>query len=67
MPTGGFRCALPEINAATYFEPIVRYDVNFADDPSKRDISNLQFAPMFNLGLPDRWFIAFYPSPDSKK
>jgi hypothetical protein len=64
MPAGGFRYALWEINSSSYFEPVVRYDVSFAGDPTKRNISNLQFAPTFNLGLPDHWFITFYPSPD---
>jgi hypothetical protein len=64
MPVAGLRYALPEISATSYFEPIVRYDVSFAGDPTKKNISNLQFAPTFNLGLPDRWFITFYPSAD---
>ena len=55
---------MPEISAGSYFEPLLRYDVSFAGDPSGRNISNLQFAPTLNLGLPDRWFIAFFPSPD---
>ena len=64
MPGAGVRYALPEINSSSYLEPVVRYDVSFAGDPTKKNISNLQFAPTFNLGLPDRWFITFYPSPD---
>lgn len=64
MPAGGFRYALWEISPSSYFEPVVRYDVSFAGDPTKRNISNLQFAPTFNIGLPDRWFLTFYPSPD---
>jgi hypothetical protein len=64
MPAGGFRYALWEINSSSYFEPVVRYDVSFAGDPTKKNISNLQFAPTFNLGLPDHWFITFFPSPD---
>jgi hypothetical protein len=64
MPIAGMRYALWEINSASYFEPIVRYDVSVAGDPTKKNISNLQFAPTFNLGLPDRWFITFYPSAD---
>jgi hypothetical protein len=43
---------------------VFRYDVSFAGDPTKKNISNLQFAPTFNLGLPDRWFLTFYPSAD---
>jgi Putative MetA-pathway of phenol degradation len=64
MPAAGVRYALPEINSSSYLEPVVRYDVSFAGDPTKKNISNLQFAPTFNLGLPDRWFITFYPSAD---
>jgi len=64
MPIAGFRYALWEINSTSYIEPIVRYDVSFAGDPTKRNIRNLQFAPTINLGLPDRWFISLFPSAD---
>jgi hypothetical protein len=64
MPVGGFRYALWEINSSSYFEPIVRYQASFAGDPTRKNISSLQFAPMFNLGIPDKWFLTFYPSPD---
>jgi hypothetical protein len=64
MPIVGARYALWEINSSSYFEPIVRYDASFAGDPTKRSISNLQFAPTFNIGLPDQWFVTFYPSAD---
>jgi hypothetical protein len=64
LPAGGFRYALWEISPSSYFEPVVRYDVSFAGDPTKKNINNLQFAPTFNLGLPDRWFLTFFPSPD---
>ncbi len=64
MPLGGFRYSLLEINSSTYFEPIVRYDASVAGDPTKRNFSNLQFGPMLNFGLPDRWFFTLYPSQD---
>jgi hypothetical protein len=64
MPIIGARYGLWEINSASYFEPIIRYDASFAGDPTRRNISNLQFAPTVNLGLPDQWFITFYPSAD---
>jgi hypothetical protein len=64
MPGAGFRYALWEISPSSYFEPEVRYAVSFAGDPTRKNISNLQFAPTFNLGLPDKWFLTFYPSPD---
>ena len=64
MPGAGFRYALWEISPSSYFEPLVRYDVSFAGDPTRKNISNLQFAPTLNIGLPDRWFLTFYPSAD---
>jgi len=64
MPVIGARVALWEINSSSYLEPIVRYDVSFAGDPTKKNISNLQIGPALNIGLPDRWFITFYPSTD---
>jgi hypothetical protein len=64
MPIVGARVALPEINASSYFEPLFRYDVSVAGDPTKKNISNLQFAPMLNIGLPDKWSVTFFPSPD---
>ena len=38
--------------------------MSFAGDPSKRNISNLQLAPLLNIGLPERWFVSLYPSSD---
>src|SRR5580692_10823918 len=64
MPIVGARFGLPEISASSYFEPLLRYDVSVAGDPTKKNISNLQFAPMLNIGLPDRWFFTFFPSTD---
>jgi hypothetical protein len=64
MPIVGARFGLPEISPSSYFEPLLRYDVSVAGDPTKRNISNLQFAPTLNIGLPNRWFISLFPSPD---
>jgi hypothetical protein len=64
MPIVGARLALPEITGGSYFEPLLRYDVSVAGDPTKKNISNLQFAPMLNIGLPDHWFVTLFPSPD---
>jgi hypothetical protein len=33
-------------------------------DPAKRNIREAQIAPTFNIGLPERWFVTFYPSND---
>jgi hypothetical protein len=64
MPIVGARCALLEISSGSYFEPLLRYDVSFAGDPTKKFISNLQVAPMLNISLPDRWFFTLYPNPE---
>jgi hypothetical protein len=55
---------LSEISSGSYFEPYARYDISFAGDPTKRNISNLQLAPLFTLGLPETCFISLYPSAD---
>jgi hypothetical protein len=64
QPAAGFRYALPEISSGSYFEPFARYDQSFAGDPAKKAISNLQFAPLLNFSLPDRFFFSLYPSAD---
>jgi len=64
MPIVGARFGLMEISPSSYFEPLLRYDVSVAGDPTKRNICNLQFAPTLNIGLPNRWFVALFPSPD---
>jgi len=64
MPIAGFRYALPELSPGSFLEPFARYDVSFAGDPSKRNISNLHWLLIFNLNLPNRWFVSFYPSAD---
>lgn len=64
MPLAGVRYALPEISPGSYLEPLMRYDQSFAGDPTKRAVSNLQFAPMVNFSLPDRFYFTLYPNPD---
>jgi hypothetical protein len=50
--------------AGSYFQGVVRYDLSFAGDTTKKNISNLQLWPMLNIGLPDHWFFTLYPSAD---
>jgi hypothetical protein len=64
MPIVGARTTLPELGDGSYFEPLARYDLSFAGDPTKKNISNLQLDPMLNISLPDRWFFMLYPSAD---
>jgi hypothetical protein len=63
-PLAGFRYGLDEISKGSYFEPLMRWDYSFAGDPTRKNINNLQFAPMVNFSLPDRWFFTLYPSTD---
>ncbi|MGA3310509.1 MAG: transporter [Xanthobacteraceae bacterium] len=64
MPGFGVRYSFLEIGPDTYFVPVVRYAISFAGDPSRRNISEPQIAPTLNIGLPDRWFVTFYPNND---
>jgi hypothetical protein len=64
MPGFGVRYSLPEIGPNSYFVPAIRYAMSFAGDASKRNISEPQIAPTLNVGLPDHWFVTFYPSND---
>jgi hypothetical protein len=64
LPIVGARIMLPELSDGSFFTGLVRYDVSFAGDPSKRSISNLQIAPTLNINLPQHWFVTFYPNPD---
>jgi hypothetical protein len=64
MPLAGMRYGLWEISSSSYVEPVVRYAVSFAGDPSRGTISNLQIAPTLSFGLPDNWYFTLFPSPD---
>jgi len=64
MPGFGVRYSILDLGPDTYFVPAVRYALSFAGDPGRRSISQPQFAPTLNVGLPDRWFVTFYPSYD---
>jgi hypothetical protein len=64
LPVAGARYSLPELSAGSYAEALLRYDISLAGDPSKRNISNLQLAPMLNINLPERWFVTLYPNTE---
>jgi hypothetical protein len=63
MPIVGARLALPEITSGSYFEPVFRYDVSVAGDPTRKNISNLQFAPMLNIALAGPMVCHAVPKP----
>ena len=64
MPGVGVRYSFLEVGPDTYFVPVIRYAISFAGDPSRRNISEPQIAPTLNIGLPEHWFVNFYPSND---
>jgi len=64
MPVMAARYALPDFGSGDYVEPLFRYPVSFGGDPSRRSISNLQFAPMLNLSLAAQWSFTLYPNPE---
>jgi len=64
MPGFGVRYTFTEFSQDTYFVPAMRYAVSFAGNPTKRNISEPQIAPTFNLDLPGPWYLTFYPSYD---
>lgn len=49
VPVAGFLYSLPDVSTGSYLEALVRYDISVAGDPSKRNISNLQLAPMVKV------------------
>jgi len=64
MPGFGVRFSFPGLGTDSYFVPAIRYAISFAGDPSRRNISQPQIAPTFNIGLSDRWYATLYPSYD---
>jgi hypothetical protein len=64
MPGFGVRYSFLEFSPETYFVPSIRYALSFAGDPTRRNINQPQIAPTLNIGLPDHWFVTFYPSND---
>jgi hypothetical protein len=63
-PRGRDVCALTGWSRGSYAEALLRYDLSFAVDPSRRNVSNLQLAPMLNINLLDRWFFTLYPNTE---
>lgn len=63
-PGFGIRHLFLEFGSNTYFVPKIRYALSVGGDPTRRNISEPQIAPTLNIGLPDRWFVTFFPSYD---
>ena len=63
MPIVGARYSMPDVGYRMYVEPLLRYDVSFAGDPTRKSISNLQFAPEVNFSFPDGSFFTLSRRP----
>jgi hypothetical protein len=64
LPPNDHNLALPEVSKGSFFAFLVRYDYDFAGEADRPHRSELQFAPLFNINLPQQWFVTLYPSSD---
>jgi hypothetical protein len=64
LPTVGLQFGLPAISNGSYFQPVLRYQFDFAGDPGRSHYSDLQFAPSVNLALGKDWYVTLFPSTD---
>ena len=64
LPTAGYRYSLPEISDGSYFQFVARYRFDFAGDPTRNHLSDVQFAPTVNFALPQSWYLTLFPSTD---
>ncbi len=63
-PLAGARWKLPEISKGSFFEFVARYDVDIGGEEDRAHISRLRMAPELNIALPDKWYVALFPSQD---
>ena len=64
LPTLGVRMDLHEISRGSLAALITRYNTDYAGNSDRSHISELQFAPMVVINLPQRWFVNLFPSTD---
>lgn len=64
LPTLGVRMDLHEISRGSLAVLITRYNTDYAGNSNRSHISELQFAPLVVINLPQRWFINLFPSTD---
>jgi len=65
VPILGLRISLPEISHGSFFQPIVKYDSNYASRYADGgNISKLEFGPMLNIYLPMEFYITLYSSTE---
>lgn len=63
-PTIGYRWGLPKVSEKTFFQLLTRYDFSFAGDKDRSNVSELQFAPNLEFGLPGEAYFSIFPSTD---
>ncbi len=64
QPTIGAREKLPWLSAGSFAELVARYDFDVGGYGGRSHVSQFQFSPTFNIGLPNRWFVTLFPSQD---
>lgn len=64
VSTAGVRYFVPEMSEGSWIGFQLRYDVDFAGDPDRRHVSELQLGPQLYVQLPNAWFVNFYPATD---
>ena len=64
LPTIGARMDIHEISRGSFTAMILRYNVDYAGNSNRSHISELQFAPLVLINLPQMWFINLFPSTD---
>ena len=64
ISTVGVRYSTPEITKGSWVGLVARWDKDFAGDPNRAHISELQLAPQLYVQLPNTWFVQLYPATD---
>jgi hypothetical protein len=64
VPSGGFRLSLPEISPGSYTSLLLRYDVDYAGQRGRSDVSVFQVGPELNVKLSRNWYVDFYPNSE---
>jgi len=64
LPIIGAREKVPWLSAGSFAELVTRYDFDVGGYGGRSHISQVQFSPTLNIGLPNRWFVTLFPSQD---
>ncbi|WP_225207219.1 hypothetical protein [Novosphingobium huizhouense] len=64
VPLVGYRWSVNSISPGSFFVAAARWDVSFAGDRHRANVSNVQFGPTLNVALKDGAFVTIYPSTE---